>query len=185
LSYFTPTLGLGCLSGGYTVFFVIASGLATFEALSWWLIPEPLGTLSPRYLKSSALPPANSYIEHLMQRLRITWNNDPRSIFQACVMRPMEVTNLAWLLYIVFAQVLGSYQNCRCLASVWAGKGGYLDFEDAEYYKAHGIILYWATGTAISLFIMGDHLFLHTVLLIYTVVLLRYTHHFTSIIHTY
>jgi hypothetical protein len=69
-------------------------------------------------------------------------------------MRPMEVTNLTWLLYIVFAQVLGSYQNCQCLASTWAGKGGYIDFEDSEYYKEHGIVLYWATGTAISLFIM-------------------------------
>lgn len=93
-------------------------------------------------------------MERPTQRFRITLNNDPRSIFQACVMRPMEVTNLVWLLYIVFAQVLGSYQNWQCLASTWAGKGGYIDFEDPEYYKEHGIVLYWATGTAISLFIM-------------------------------
>jgi hypothetical protein len=159
LSYFTPTLGLGCRSGGYTVFFIIACAMAIFEALSWWLIPEPLGTLSPRYISMANMPPTTSYIERLIQRFRVTLNNDSRYIFQFCVMRPMEVTNLTWLLYIVFAQVLGSYRNCECLASTWAGKGGYVDFEDAEYYKAHGIVLYCATGTAISLFIMVSGLF--------------------------
>jgi hypothetical protein len=153
LSYFTPTLGLGCRSGGYTVFFIIACGLAIFEGISWWVLPEPLVPSSDRYLNMAALPPTNSSVEQLTQRLRVAWRNDPRSIFQTCVLRPMEVTNLAWLLYIVFAQVLGSYQNCQCLASTWAGKGGYVDFEDSEYYKAHRIVLYWAVGTAISLFI--------------------------------
>ena len=57
-------------------------------------------------------------------------------------------------MYIVFAQVLGSYQICQCLASTWAGKGGYIDFESSEYYKEHGIVLYWAIGTEISLFII-------------------------------
>jgi hypothetical protein len=95
LSYFTPTLGLGCRSGGYTVFFIIASAMAIFEAVSWWLIPEPLGTLSPRYVSMASMPPMNSHIERLIQRFRVTLNNDPRSIFQACVMRPVEVTNLA------------------------------------------------------------------------------------------
>lgn len=163
LSYYTPTLGLGCRSGGYTVFFIIACSMAILEALSWWLIPEPLGTLSPRYMRLADLPPANSSIGRFIQRLRVTLNNDPRSIFQTYIMRPMEVTNLGWLLYIVFAQVLGSYQNCRCLASVWAGKGGYVDFESQEYYKEHGIVLYWATGTAVSLFIMVSGL-LYTII---------------------
>jgi hypothetical protein len=67
LSYFTPTLGLGCRSGGYTVFFITASAMATFEAVSWWLIPESLRTLSPRYVTMASMPPANSYIERLIQ----------------------------------------------------------------------------------------------------------------------
>ena len=40
ISYFTPTVGLGCRSGGYTIFFIIACAEATFEALTWWLLAE-------------------------------------------------------------------------------------------------------------------------------------------------
>lgn len=37
LSYFTPTVGLGCRSGGYTVFGVVAFGLLLVEMLCWWV----------------------------------------------------------------------------------------------------------------------------------------------------
>ena len=37
LSYFTPTVGLGCRSGGYTVFGVVAFGLPLVEMLCWWV----------------------------------------------------------------------------------------------------------------------------------------------------
>ena len=36
LSFCTPTVGLGCRSGGYTVFIVIATGLVTVEIFLWW-----------------------------------------------------------------------------------------------------------------------------------------------------
>jgi hypothetical protein len=35
LSYFTPTVGLGCRSGGYTIFFVVALGLLIAEMTVW------------------------------------------------------------------------------------------------------------------------------------------------------
>jgi hypothetical protein len=35
LSYFTPTVGLGCRSGGYTVFFAVALGLMLVEMTVW------------------------------------------------------------------------------------------------------------------------------------------------------
>jgi hypothetical protein len=35
LSYFTPTVGLGCRSGGYTIFFVVALGLLIVEMTVW------------------------------------------------------------------------------------------------------------------------------------------------------
>jgi hypothetical protein len=40
LSYFTPTVGLGCRSGGYTIFFCIAMGLIILE-MTIWLITSP------------------------------------------------------------------------------------------------------------------------------------------------
>ncbi|OQO03790.1 hypothetical protein B0A48_10430 [Cryoendolithus antarcticus] len=37
LSYFTPTVGLGCRSGGYTVFGSMAFILLSLEIVSWWV----------------------------------------------------------------------------------------------------------------------------------------------------
>lgn len=37
LSYNTPTVGLGCRTGGYMIFFVIALVLMVTEILTWWL----------------------------------------------------------------------------------------------------------------------------------------------------
>lgn len=36
LSFYTPTVGLGCRTGGYLVFFAIALGLLLLEILVWW-----------------------------------------------------------------------------------------------------------------------------------------------------
>lgn len=38
LSFFTPTVGLGCRSGGYTIFFSIALGLLIMEMLVWLVL---------------------------------------------------------------------------------------------------------------------------------------------------
>jgi len=40
LSYFTPTVGLGCRSGGYTIFFAISLGLMLVE-MTVWLVESP------------------------------------------------------------------------------------------------------------------------------------------------
>jgi hypothetical protein len=40
LSYFTPTVGLGCQSGGYIIFFCIAMGLIIVE-MTVWLVTSP------------------------------------------------------------------------------------------------------------------------------------------------
>jgi hypothetical protein len=40
LSFFTPTVGLGCRSGGYTIFFSIALGLIMVE-MTVWLVTSP------------------------------------------------------------------------------------------------------------------------------------------------
>ncbi|KAL1798543.1 hypothetical protein ACET3X_002580 [Alternaria dauci] len=38
LSYFTPTVGLGCRSGGYTIFFAVALGLLIVEMTVWMIL---------------------------------------------------------------------------------------------------------------------------------------------------
>lgn len=40
LSYFTPTVGLGCRSGGYTIFFSVSAGLLIME-MTVWLVLSP------------------------------------------------------------------------------------------------------------------------------------------------
>ena len=40
ISYWTPTVGLGCRSGGYIIFVVNAMGLLIFEMISWWCVPS-------------------------------------------------------------------------------------------------------------------------------------------------
>jgi hypothetical protein len=37
LSYNTPTVGLGCRTGGYLIFFVVALVLLLAEIFVWWL----------------------------------------------------------------------------------------------------------------------------------------------------
>jgi hypothetical protein len=46
LSYFTPTVGLGCRSGGYTIFFSVALGLLIVE-MTVWLFLSPYEFKAP------------------------------------------------------------------------------------------------------------------------------------------
>lgn len=48
LSYFTPTIGLGCRSGGYTIFFTVSTGLLTVE-MAVWMYFSPY-EITPRWL---------------------------------------------------------------------------------------------------------------------------------------
>ncbi|KAL8928595.1 MAG: hypothetical protein Q9208_001829 [Pyrenodesmia sp. 3 TL-2023] len=49
ISYFTPTVGLGCRSGGFMIFFILALSSFTLEMLIWWWIPE--ATKTPQWLR--------------------------------------------------------------------------------------------------------------------------------------
>jgi hypothetical protein len=60
LSYFTPTVGLGCRSGGYTIFFSVALGLLVFEMAVWlglsrYEVEAPLLTRTATRLHSNPL----------------------------------------------------------------------------------------------------------------------------------
>lgn len=52
LSYFTPTVGLGCRSGGYLIFFCISLGLLLLELLVWWA-SSPVYVEQPQWLVRS------------------------------------------------------------------------------------------------------------------------------------
>jgi len=78
-----------------------------------------------------------------------------RDITKNFVIRPGDIANTGCLTYIVFAQTFGSYQTCDCMASTWARTGGFIDFQTAADYKAHGIYVYWGASTALSIFVMS------------------------------
>lgn len=123
ISYRTPTIGLGCRSGGYVIFGSIALGLFTLELFAWAIIGPP-----------------NTFHARL-DRNRLNW-----------IFRFGELVNTAWLLYIVMAQTLGSYQNCNCMSSNWGKRGGYIDTRVIE--KAPAVEKYWLVGGCLSCIIM-------------------------------
>ncbi|KAL9047287.1 MAG: hypothetical protein Q9214_000098 [Letrouitia sp. 1 TL-2023] len=136
LSYFTPTVGLSCRSGGYLIYFVIAVGLLVIELLVWWLTHERTHA-SPYYipriatkLKERFQPNhESSAVRHIHRFLSWFTTSTFRDIVRNFVLRPGEVANAIWLIYIIFAQTFGAYQTCDCMASNWGSIGGYIDFQ--------------------------------------------------------
>ncbi len=174
ISYWTPTVGLGCRSGGYMIFITNAFTSLCIEMLTWWLPPTRSGEI-PGWLPKAAignpLMSVGSRLERRLSRSQThTWqtslgrkihnwmraweNLQFRSKIEILVLKPLDLINTAWLMYIVNAQTFGWYVSCPCLGSVWGGGGGYIDFESIVSYKARGISLYWGSGTALSLVIL-------------------------------
>ncbi|KAL8831934.1 MAG: hypothetical protein Q9191_000574 [Dirinaria sp. TL-2023a] len=46
ISYYTPTVGLGCRSGGHAVYLTITVAVVAIELLVWWLTQENIGNSS-------------------------------------------------------------------------------------------------------------------------------------------
>lgn len=44
ISYLTPTVGLGCRSGGYLIFFILALAIFLVESILWWAMPSETPT---------------------------------------------------------------------------------------------------------------------------------------------
>jgi hypothetical protein len=94
LSYFTPTVGVGCRSGGYFVFGLVSIVLLTAEMLCWWTFDASKRKIGV----------------HLAV---------DRWFF-----KPIELGNVGWLAYITISQTTGLYNSCRCKSSLWFGGGG-------------------------------------------------------------
>lgn len=130
---YTPTVGLGCRSGGYFVYIIVTFGLLMIELVVWYLTHET-ATKSPvsiqTRLKSASGRFHNqkdhgvSIPEAFVSSIRAWWNQlSSREVIRKFVLRPCEAFNSAWLVYIISAQTFGSYQTCDCMASTWAGNG--------------------------------------------------------------
>ncbi|KAL9600718.1 MAG: hypothetical protein Q9179_003120 [Wetmoreana sp. 5 TL-2023] len=166
LSWFTPTVGLGCRTGGYLVYFVIAVALLAIELVVWWLTHETTHTpddliarlgnrLERRMSSYKGLRKRSRMRQRLQQIPPWIQSFTLRDVIENAIIRPLEAANTVWLTYTVFAQTLGAYQTCECMGSTWAGQGGYIDFETYQYYADNGIYLSWGVATGLTLFVMS------------------------------
>lgn len=176
LSYYTPTVGLGCRSGGYMVYIVISMFLFLAEMTCWGL--RTCHVEYPRRARwiSNHMPqdPVLMLLHHLgrtlnrtntgnftragrtqIKRLLECWECSMWTDHVDMLLRVVEVGNSIWLAYIVLAQTVGSYVNCDCISSVWGPGGGYTDFENVDFYRAHGILYHWAVGTSLSIAVLA------------------------------
>lgn len=174
LAFYTPTVGLGCWSGNYLIYIVVATAIFAIEMLLWWCratYPNMPGWV-PQWMKHD---PFEDLITQLfghvrgnldrqnsdrwvigareqLRTLRTMWKSLSFTDRLGVILRLLEIGNTIFLTYIVFAQTLGSYSNCECNCSTWSGLGGYMDFEDYAYYRANGVRYYWGAATGMSCF---------------------------------
>lgn len=139
---FTPTVGLGCRSGGYLIYLLIALFLLTTELFTWWLTHTNTHTADDllarvgkklehhRSFQLDSSPeageqrPAARRAQAVVDWFRSTTFRD---VMKNWVLRPAEVINTGWLAYIIFAQTFGAYQTCDCMTKMWTGNR-FIDF---------------------------------------------------------
>lgn len=139
---FTPTVGLGCRSGGYLIYLLISFVLLTTELLTWWLThttthtPDDLLARVGKKIEHHHSFQPNSSLEVEGQRPASLqahavghWFRSTtfRGVIKNWLLRPGEVINTGWLAYIISAQTFGAYQTCDCMAKMWTGNR-FLDF---------------------------------------------------------
>jgi hypothetical protein len=141
-------VGLGCRSGGYLIFIVISLGVFLVELVVWWVTPDgssladwirssgqedPItrwGSNFERRLSRADSNQWNSRARFRVQELLYVWTNMSfRDRVELLFLRPCEIVNTAWLVYIVAAQTFGSYRTCDCQASMWGGHGVRIESE--------------------------------------------------------
>ncbi|KAL8870316.1 MAG: hypothetical protein Q9174_003611 [Haloplaca sp. 1 TL-2023] len=142
---FTPTVGLGCRSGGYLVYFVLAFSNCVLEMSIWWMIPQ--GTDTGHWLRihrvRSSLPQITTPLQRRLDRAdsdrwgkiiseakyyaqqSLAWwdRKTLRDRIEILFLRPCDVVNSTWLAYIICAQTFGADQNCACKSSDWGPYG--------------------------------------------------------------
>lgn len=171
LSYYTPTVGLGCRSGGYMIYVVTTMTLFLVEMLCWGFRPgyieyrrwvwwisdhtpqDPVSTLLCHFERTLNRANTGQFTKAgrtKVKRMLDWWEKSRWTDHVDMLLRVIEVGNSIWLAYIVFAQTVGSYVTCDCISSIWASGGGYTDFENVDFYREHGVTYYWGVGTSLS-----------------------------------
>lgn len=175
LSYFTPTVGLGCRSGGYMIYFTLALSSFGLEMLIWWLRAKANSTVGwfqrygaknilPRFIpdpkrrqcrtycgKRRWLTTAKSYAHRMLSYLGGLISGH---WIQRALLRFFDVVNSTWLAYLVCAQTFGANQNCDCSSSNWGPNYGYVQLRHYGYYRGSGVEYYWGFGIGLSVAIM-------------------------------
>ena len=91
----------------------------------------------------------------LLRRTRSWWRYaNAASQTEVLLLQPLEFVNFVWLMYILFAQTVGAYQNCECFSAIWIGQGRYVDFTTWSSYSSNSLTLCWAVATALSCAVM-------------------------------
>ncbi|KAI9865557.1 MAG: hypothetical protein M1824_002298 [Vezdaea acicularis] len=137
ISYREPTVGLGCRSGGYMIFGTIAVFSFVLEMSSW----AGEGLLERR----AALHPITSSSSS-------TNTYSKRFSFLRLFITLAEVTNAAWLVYIIMAQTWGTYNSCACASSNWGHGPYYYLFSNSgnAYIDAFSLNTWWIIGTVLG-----------------------------------
>ncbi|KAL9601234.1 MAG: hypothetical protein Q9219_002639 [cf. Caloplaca sp. 3 TL-2023] len=164
ISWFTPTVGLGCRTGGYLIHIVLALALLGIEIGIWFLTHDTTHTpsdlmrrVSTRLERRFTDPEKGLRHDSRVHRLIAYLQSRAfRDVIKVLIIRPLEAFNSAWLVYIIFAQTFGTYQTCTCMASTWAiGEGGFIDFSNSDFYNGRSVYVYWSLGVALSCTVMA------------------------------
>lgn len=103
LSYFTPTVGLGCRSGGYTIFFSIALGLLCVE-MTVWLMLSPYEVDAPWMRKTATRFHSNATFNHLEDNAQDRWRKLKRRASSFWITTEDRVANLAVWFAVLFTR---------------------------------------------------------------------------------
>ena len=112
---------------------IVAFGLLVIELVVWYFTHET-ATKTPVNVQTrlkSALRHFRIEKNHgvpirkrVVSSVQSWWSLlSSREAMKNLVLRPGEAFNTIWFVYIITAQTFGAYNNCDCMASVWAGKG--------------------------------------------------------------
>jgi hypothetical protein len=142
LTYNTPVVGLGCRSGNYIIYGLLALGCFALEMAGGALDDRLRRCERWRKLhKDARRSDHGSRAKPLRNILHIA-------------LTVLEVASCTQLLSILLGQPIGLYNSCACRASTWsrvAGVGGYITFETDDYYRANfDMRRFWVAGTVLG-----------------------------------
>jgi len=111
LSYFTPTVGLGCRSGGYTIFFCISLGLIVVEMTVWLFLsavcvePALIRRAGSQLRRYSVFDLGDNYVMREWTKLR------RRAIWFFSSIVSFVLTCIVGVIYLLLCRERNSFDN--------------------------------------------------------------------------